>query len=68
MERTGVTGGRLAEKIKKAIADGQLTNREYEEIMTEVYADDHVDKQEKNLLSQLQELLANKSVIRIPDE
>ncbi len=68
MKQSGVTGGKLAERIKKAIADGQLTNREYEEIVAEAYSDDQIDKQEKNLLSNLQELLANKTVRRVPDE
>lgn len=68
MKPSGATGGRLAERIKKAIADGQLTNREYEEIMAEAHADHVIDRQEQNLLRQLQELLANKTVIRVADE
>lgn len=68
MKPSGVTGGKLAEKIKKAIADGHITNREYEEIMAEAHSDQVIDRQEQNLLRQLQELLANKTVIRVADE
>ena len=62
----------LAEKIGSvnvvAIKDGRLTNSEYDEIMATAYSDQVIDKQEKNLLAQLQEMLANKTVVRVPDE
>jgi len=67
MPVSGETGGRLAELIKKAIDDGKLTNSEYERILSLADADGVIDPQEKRLLAQLQEMLSNKSVVRVPD-
>ncbi len=67
MERTGESGAKLAEMIKKAIEDGKLTNSEYDQIMMIAGSDMKIDAQEKNLLRQLQEMLSNKTVIRVPD-
>jgi tellurite resistance protein len=67
MQQSGETGGKLAELIKKAIKDAKLTNSEYDKIMMLADADGIIDSQEKRLLSQLQELLANKSVVKVPD-
>jgi tellurite resistance protein len=64
---SGETGGKLAEMIKKAIEDGKLTNSEYEQILALAEADGVIDRQEKRLLTQLQEMLTNKSVVRVPD-
>ena len=68
MQQSGETGGKLAEMIKKAIKDGKLTNAEYDQIMMLADADGVIDAQEKRLLTQLQELLANKSVVRVAEE
>jgi hypothetical protein len=65
--KSGVTGGNLAEMIKKAIQDGKLSNSEYEQILSAAQADHVVDSQEKRLLAQLQEMLSDKSVVRVPD-
>ncbi len=65
--KSGKTGGDLGAKIKKAIEDGKLSNSEYESILALADADGVVDSQEKRLLSQLQEMLSDKSVIRVPD-
>ena len=67
MAISGQTGGKLAELIKKAIDDGKLTNSEYEQILAVAESDGIIDPQEKKLLTQLQEMLANKSVVRVPD-
>lgn len=67
MPVSGETGGKLAAMIKKAIDDGELTNTEYDMILALADADGVIDAQEKRLLSQLQELLANKTVVRVPD-
>jgi hypothetical protein len=64
--KSGATGGILAELIKKAIDDGQLTNSEYEKILATAEADHVVDSQEKRLLAQLQEMLSNKTIKRVP--
>lgn len=68
MQQSGESGGRLSVIIKKAIRDGQLTNSEYDEIMAIADSDKVIDKQEKNLLTQLQEMLSNRTIVRVPDE
>ncbi|MDY7038388.1 MAG: hypothetical protein SV375_19800 [Thermodesulfobacteriota bacterium] len=65
--QSGETGKKLNDMIKKAIADGKLTNTEYDQILALADADGVIDSQERNLLNQLQELLANKTVKRVPD-
>ncbi|MCX7678461.1 MAG: hypothetical protein N2316_04510 [Spirochaetes bacterium] len=60
------SGRKLAEMIKKAIDDGQLTMTEYEQILAIADEDGHIDPHERSLLSHLQELIANGSVKRIP--
>jgi hypothetical protein len=67
MPKSGETGGKLAEMVKKAIADGKLTSSEHEQIIGIAEADQTIDPQERRLLAQLQELLANKTVVRVPD-
>lgn len=67
MPVSGETGGKLAAMIKKAIDDGKLTNTEYDQILALADADGIIDAQEKRLLSQLQEMLANKTIVRVPD-
>jgi len=67
MAVSGETGGKLAELIKKAIDDHRITNSEYERILALADADGVIDSQEKRLLSQLQEMLANKTIERVPD-
>lgn len=67
MPISGETGGKLAEMIKKAIDDGKITNTEYDQILALADADGVVDAQEKRLLSQLQDMLSNKTVVRVPD-
>ena len=67
MAISGETGGKLAELIKKAIDDGELTNSEYDQILALADADGVIDAQEKRLLAQLQDMLSNKTVKRVPD-
>lgn len=61
------SAGKLAEMIKKAIADCELSTSEYNEIMKIANEDQHIDSQEQNLLNQLQSLLANGTVKRVKD-
>lgn len=67
MPVSGESGGKLAEMIKQAIHDGKLTNSEYDQIMMIADSDMHIDAQEKNLLRQLQDMLSNKTIERVPD-
>jgi len=64
--KSGRSGGKLAEKIKKAIADLELTHTEYQEILDQAYEDHHIDSQERRLLAHLQELIENGTVKRVP--
>ena len=59
------SAARLAEMIKKAIADCEVSSSEYDEIMKIANEDQHIDNQEQKLLSQLQSLLANGTVKRV---
>ncbi|MBI5570571.1 MAG: hypothetical protein HY914_11560 [Desulfomonile tiedjei] len=68
MQQSGETGSKLAELIKKAIHDGKLTNEEYDRILMLADADAVIDPQEKRLLAQLQEMLANKTIVRVASE
>lgn len=67
MPVSGESGGKLAAMIKKAIEDGKLSNTEYDQILALADADGVIDAQEKKMLAQLQEMLANKTVVRVPD-
>ena len=59
-------GHALGELIKKAIADLELTTSEYEEIMAQAYSDGTIDSDEQRLLHELQELISNGTVKRVP--
>lgn len=60
-------GGKTLEQvIKKAIEDHQITNAEYEEIIHLAHEDGHIDKHEKILLNELKNMIADKSVKRVP--
>jgi uncharacterized membrane protein YebE (DUF533 family) len=56
---------RLAAAIDKAIEDEQITTTEYEEIMRIANEDGHIDQEERALLAQLQEMIADKTVKRV---
>lgn len=65
MHKASESAARMLELIKKAIADGEISTFEYEEILSVADADGVLDRQEKQLLSQLQEMLSNGSVKRV---
>jgi hypothetical protein len=56
--KSGETGGKLADMIKKAIRDCELTTSEHDQILAIADRDGVIDSQEKNLLKQLQDLIA----------
>ncbi len=60
------SGKTLEQVIKKAIEDHQITNAEYEEIIHLAHEDGHIDKHEKILLNELKNMIADKSVKRVP--
>ena len=59
------SAAKLADMIKKAIADCEITPAEYDAIMKIANEDQHIDTQEQTLLNQLQALLANGTVKRV---
>jgi tellurite resistance protein len=64
---SGESGGKIMAMIKKAIDDGELTNTEYDKILAIADEDGIIDAQEKRLLAQLQDMLSNGTVKRVPD-
>jgi len=64
--QSGETGEKLSAMIKKAISDCQVTTSEFEEIIALAGDDSHIDAQEQQMLKQLNELLANGTIKRIP--
>jgi uncharacterized membrane protein YebE (DUF533 family) len=63
---SGETGKQIADMIKKAINDGQITTTEYERIIMLADEDGHIDAQERRQLAELQDMLDNKTIRRIP--
>lgn len=59
-------GTKLGALIKKAIDDSELTTSQYEEILAQAHSDGHIDKDEETLLHELNEMIANGTVKRIP--
>lgn len=59
------SAGKLSELIKKAIDDHVITNAEYEEILALANEDGVIDPQERNLLGQLQDMIADKTIKRV---
>lgn len=57
---------KLKEMIEKAIEDQEVTTTEYEKILALAHADMVIDPQEKQLLAELQEMIASGIVKRVP--
>ncbi len=64
--KSGETGQKLADVIKKAISDCEITSSEYDEILATANADSKIDAMEQKLLEQFQGLIANGTIKRIP--
>jgi hypothetical protein len=56
---------KLADMIDTAIADHVITTTEYEEILHVANEDGIIDPEERALLGQLQEMIADKTVKRV---
>ncbi len=56
------SANRMREMIKKAIDDHIITRDEYDEILNIATEDGHIDSQEQALLSELQNMIEDKSV------
>ena len=59
------SGMQLADVIRKAISDCEITTSEYNEILNVANADQHIDSQERQLLSQLQQMIGNGTITRV---
>jgi hypothetical protein len=57
---------KLAQLIKKAINDLEITTSEYQQIIEQVNADGYVDAGEQRMLQELQTLIANGTISRVP--
>jgi len=64
-EKLSKSSEKLADMIHKAISDCELSSSEYDAIMKIANEDHHIDRQEQNLLNQLQSLLANGTIKRV---
>lgn len=60
------SGKTLEEVIRKAMEDHVIRNSEYEEIIEAAHADSAIDHHERILLQELNEMISEKSVRRIP--
>jgi len=52
----------LRQVIEKAIEDHEITRDEYDMILHHATEDGHIDPQERALLSELQEMIADRTV------
>ncbi|HOD13905.1 MAG TPA: hypothetical protein PK307_00805 [Spirochaetota bacterium] len=59
-------GLKLADVIKKAIEDHMVTNAEYEEIYNIALEDGRIDNLEKALLAEFKNMIADKTIKRVP--
>jgi hypothetical protein len=67
MKKPSDSAERLSEMIKTAMEDGKLSTREHNKIMAIADEDGILDNQEKRLLAQLQDMLANGTIKRVAD-
>jgi len=65
MHKPSESAAKLMEMIKKAMDDGQISSLEYDKILMIADEDGHIDNQEKALLAELQEMIANGTVKRV---
>ena len=63
--KSGETGKILADMIKKAIRDCEVSSAEYNEILDIAHDDGNIDSQEQQLLGQLQKMIANGTIKRV---
>jgi tellurite resistance protein len=67
MRKPSGSAERLSEMIKQAMEDGRLTTKEHNQIMAIADEDGILDNQEKRLLAELQEMLANGTIKRVSE-
>lgn len=67
MRKPSGSAERLSEMIKHAMEDGKLTTKEHNKILAIADEDGILDAQEKRLLAELQEMLANGTIKRVAE-
>ena len=65
MEKPSLSAADLKSLINHAISDLEITPTEYQQIMDLAQADGIIDKEEKALLSQFQQMISNGTVKRV---
>ncbi|MEE4242603.1 MAG: hypothetical protein V2I36_14145 [Desulfopila sp.] len=65
MKKPSQSAGALKDLIKHAIDDLEITPAEYNSIMDCALEDGHLDKEEKALLAQFQEMISNGTIKRV---
>jgi len=65
MVKPSQSAGSLKELIKQAIRDLEVTPKEYQQIMDQAQDDNIVDREERALLSQFQDMLSNGTIKRV---
>jgi len=65
MKKPSKSASNLKELIDDAIRDLEVTPDEYNKIMDCANDDSHIDKEEKALLSQFQQMLSNGTIKRV---
>ncbi len=66
LDKKAATNEKLAQLVKKAMSDLEITHSEYQQIMDQVYADGQVDAGEQKILQELQAMVANGTISRVP--
>lgn len=66
VDKKAASAERLTNLIKKAMHDLEITASEYQEILDQVHADGHIDIAEQKLLQELQTMIANGTITRVP--
>jgi hypothetical protein len=64
MHKPSESANKVAELIKKAIADHVITSVEFDEIMAAADADMILDRQEQRLLAEMHEMIRNGAIKR----
>ncbi|MFZ5765608.1 MAG: hypothetical protein ACOY4H_08430 [Thermodesulfobacteriota bacterium] len=65
MQQQSLSATDLKSLINHAISDLEITHTEYQQIMDLAHSDGIIDKEEKALLSQLQQMISDGTVKRV---
>ena len=65
MKKPSKSASNLKELINHAMQDLEITPDEYNKIIAFAHDDCHIDKEEKALLSQFQQMLSNGTIKRV---